>query len=644
MNSDSFDEYPIVSDIFAFLNADENKNENQARGSSDSKKNPAHEILAQLKQAALIPIPKGQKSPKMSGWQKTTYDDMNADYLSQFDANINIGVVLGKNSNHLVSIDADTDDGLKEFQSLNPSISASYTTKGSRGGNIWLHIQDIYPQSCKITSIDGKSWGEFRADGMQTVIYGTHPSGVQYTWNGNPPLSANFSEINFPDCLKLPWESKKQSVEDFSDTCKSTDSSPVIERARAYIAKMPPAIEGQGGDAATFNVAKKLVHDFGLSIPNALPLMTEYNARCIPPWNEKDLIHKLTKAENLTVTQTPKGVLGDQSLSTTKKTTVDAKEESEKHKLELIDAIQNCTIQSTSLGKFKIPPREKIVGDWFRESDLGFIHARRGLGKTWFSLGLATAIANDTGFGPWRTHGKLPVLYVDGEMPFESIQQRINGMGASNNLYVLNHESLFQDKQRSLNLADPTAQEAITSLCLNQGIKVLILDNLSCLFSGIKENDNDAWEMVLPWLLSMRRHRISVIIVAHSGRDGKNMRGASRREDAAFFVVRLEDVDDVSESSNGARFVSVFTKNRNSPTDERRYEWEFKPFGNNQILITHKEADGLMVLVNWVKDGLTSASDISDEMVISKGQVSKMAKKAIDAGLLIKVGRGYGIP
>jgi hypothetical protein len=173
---------------------------------------------------------------------------------------------------------------------------------------------------------------------------------------------------------------------------------------------------------------------------------------------------------------------------------------------------------------------------------------------------------------------------------------------------------------------------------------VVILDNLSCLFSGIKENDNDAWEVVLPWLLLMRNHGISVIIVAHSGRDGKNMRGASRREDAAVFVVRLEDVDDASESSNGARFISVFTKNRNSPTDERRYEWKFEPFGENQILITHKEADGIMVLVNWVKDGLTSASDISDEMVISKGQVSKMAKKAIDAGLLIKVGRGYGIP
>lgn len=644
MNSDSFDEYPIITDLLARLNADENKNEHQARGSSDSKKNPAHEILGQMNQAALIPIPKGRKGPIVSGWQNMTYKDMNAEYLSQFDADINIGVVLGKNSNHLVSIDADTDDGLKEFQSLNPSISASYTTKGSRGGNIWLHIQDIYPQSCKIASNDGKPWGEFRADGMQTVIYGTHPTGIKYTWNGNPPLSANFSEIKFPAGLQLPWESKKQSVEDCTKTSKLDISSSVIQRAMAYIDKIPPAIEGQGGDAVTFNVAKKLVHDFGLSVPDALPLMQEFNAHCIPQWDDKDLVYKLIKASNLTTTQTPKGALADQSPPTTKKSVVDTKEENEKNKLELKESIKNSTMKSTNLRNFKIPPRMSIVGEWFKEYDLGFIHARRGLGKTWFSLGLATAIANNTGFGPWKTYTQLPVLYVDGEMAFESIQQRIEGMGASDNLYVLNHQSLFHDKQKPLNLADPTAQEAITSLCLNNGIKVVILDNLSCLFSGIKENDNDAWEVVLPWLLLMRNHGISVIIVAHSGRDGKNMRGASRREDAADFIIRLEDVDDISEISNGARFVSVFTKNRHSPTDESRYEWKFAPCGENQILITHKEADGIMVLVNWVKTGLTSASDISDEMGISKGQVSKMAKKAIDSGLLIKVGRGYGIP
>jgi DNA-binding MarR family transcriptional regulator len=41
---------------------------------------------------------------------------------------------------------------------------------------------------------------------------------------------------------------------------------------------------------------------------------------------------------------------------------------------------------------------------------------------------------------------------------------------------------------------------------------------------------------------------------------------------------------------------------------------------------------------------IVTRNKIAEEMCISKGQVSKMAKKAIEAGRLIKSGRGYGIP
>jgi DNA-binding MarR family transcriptional regulator len=89
--------------------------------------------------------------------------------------------------------------------------------------------------------------------------------------------------------------------------------------------------------------------------------------------------------------------------------------------------------------------------------------------------------------------------------------------------------------------------------------------------------------------------------------------------------------------------VSRFTKNRNSPSEEVPVQWEFRSFEDGQIYITHKEADGLSVLLDWVRSGLTSASDIGDEMGLSKGQVSKMAKKAIDMGVLVKNGRSYAI-
>jgi hypothetical protein len=80
-------------------------------------------------------------------------------------------------------------------------------------------------------------------------------------------------------------------------------------RARAYITAMPAAISGQHGHHATFAVAKKLVHDFGMSEHDAWPVLLDYNSRCQPPWSERELRHKLTSACNLTRAASPRGHL-----------------------------------------------------------------------------------------------------------------------------------------------------------------------------------------------------------------------------------------------------------------------------------------------------------------------------------------------
>lgn len=69
------------------------------------------------------------------------------------------------------------------------------------------------------------------------------------------------------------------------------------DRARAYIGKMPPAISGQGGDTATYNVALVLAKDFDLEESTAFELLAEWNAsQCQPPWSQMDLRHKLQSA------------------------------------------------------------------------------------------------------------------------------------------------------------------------------------------------------------------------------------------------------------------------------------------------------------------------------------------------------------
>jgi hypothetical protein len=72
------------------------------------------------------------------------------------------------------------------------------------------------------------------------------------------------------------------------------------DRACAYVAKLPPAIAGQGGHAATFTAACKL-REFGLSESDALGVLQEWNlTHCQPKWTERDLRHKLADAFRVT--------------------------------------------------------------------------------------------------------------------------------------------------------------------------------------------------------------------------------------------------------------------------------------------------------------------------------------------------------
>jgi hypothetical protein len=70
----------------------------------------------------------------------------------------------------------------------------------------------------------------------------------------------------------------------------------VMERVRRYLAAVPPAVSGHHGDVHTFRVCCRLVRGFALSDAEALCALTGWNARCEPPWSERELIQKLQRA------------------------------------------------------------------------------------------------------------------------------------------------------------------------------------------------------------------------------------------------------------------------------------------------------------------------------------------------------------
>lgn len=68
------------------------------------------------------------------------------------------------------------------------------------------------------------------------------------------------------------------------------------QRARRYLAAVPPAIQGQHGDSHTFRMCCRLVRGFALTNTDAMRLLAEWNERCQPPWSEGELRDKLDHA------------------------------------------------------------------------------------------------------------------------------------------------------------------------------------------------------------------------------------------------------------------------------------------------------------------------------------------------------------
>jgi len=204
---------------------------------------------------------------------------------------------------------------------------------------------------------------------------------------------------------------------------------------------------------------------------------------------------------------------------------------------------------------------------------------------------------------------------------------------ASNaNLEFLNHEILFERTGKTLN---------ITSRCVNSHAKVLILDNLSTLASGMKENEADSWELVNNWLLDLRRRKIAVVIVHHAGRSGE-MRGTSKREDNVFWIIALDDAKKDADDKRGAPFVSRFTKpGRNTQEEVAAFEWHLVTDETTGLVsIGDRPAQTLDVFRSIIEAGVSKPIEIAKEMKLPDYTISRLAKKAVDAGWLRKSKRG----
>lgn len=227
-------------------------------------------------------------------------------------------------------------------------------------------------------------------------------------------------------------------------------------------------------------------------------------------------------------------------------------------------------LTASELIALPIPPQEFLIEPWLPKGALAMVWAARGLGKTWFALSLAIALASGTRFLEYGVPKPVVVLFVDGEMALAELQERVRKLAdpPPERLHILPSERLFAEGA-PLNINDPADQQkvidAIDALAA-EGVKpgLIILDNLSSLAAGLDENDNSALDGMTRWMVRMRHSGVTVLLVHHASKAGEQ-RGASRREDQLNTAIKLgapENKAGLSQGHEGAHFIMEFTKTR----------------------------------------------------------------------------------
>jgi AAA domain len=75
-----------------------------------------------------------------------------------------------------------------------------------------------------------------------------------------------------------------------------------------------------------------------------------------------------------------------------------------------------------------LPPRKMLLSPILPERSLAMLYAPRGVGKTMLSLSIGVAVASGGELLRWSAAERKRVLYVDGEMPVVSLQERLRAI------------------------------------------------------------------------------------------------------------------------------------------------------------------------------------------------------------------------
>ncbi|GAA4443307.1 bifunctional DNA primase/polymerase [Novipirellula rosea] len=246
-----------------------------------------------------VPLRPRSKSPVRNDWPNIRIEA--DDVKTHFSTKDNVGLILGEPSGWIVDVDLDCPEAIEiADQYLPPTPAITGRASAARSHRWYIAIGATTAKHTDPN--DGSMIVELRSTGTQTVVGPSiHPNGETYdTLDTDPaavPAPMLAACVNALADAVIVKRGVPAPIKQPSPTGRLVDNTDIEARAIAYLNAMPPAIGGSGGHSQTFAAATALVHGFSIGPDAALAILTKhYNPRCVPPWSDKELAHKINQA------------------------------------------------------------------------------------------------------------------------------------------------------------------------------------------------------------------------------------------------------------------------------------------------------------------------------------------------------------
>jgi KaiC/GvpD/RAD55 family RecA-like ATPase len=287
-----------------------------------------------------------------------------------------------------------------------------------------------------------------------------------------------------------------------------------------------------------------------------------------------------------------------------------------------------------------IKPRQQLCGPWLLERGFAMVFAPTGVGKSWFAMGVASAVASGGTFGHWSAPEPRCVLYIDGEMDASDLKNRFQSIiraaqdgdrdliAENVHLFARNYQpegyTSFPD------FGNPEHTNRILESIRRVRPDLVILDNLSTLATVDDDNAAEAWDDFLQLLQKIRALGAAVLVVHHANKGGEQYRGSSKIPVMFDALVRLRP--DSTTAGEGAAFLLDFAKVRMLTEDAGKTFTV--AFSDNQWRWDTAVDAATMDLVRRLLAGeFTTQTAAAQAIGKSKGEVSKMLGDAYRAGI-----------